>query len=603
MLDLAAEAAGRVSEERPGARGTETVTPAVRSDADALTDGPTASVGSSLELPGASSSVKSLGASWSNAEAEDLSSRGEVPGSAGTEGMVPLSLAPSKLDTSGKGPKAEEIRAVSSTSVKSQEASLRPARSSGAARARAGSPVAQFTLFDGRQWTLPLFGPGSSRLEPAAELEREPGDDREGAELGVDQVQHRLFDEGGVQLSFEAWRTRVAWNLRAAGAAFGAHTKTGRTLYRRAAELLACGGWCEEKTCTGCGTCSTNMVCTCDVRVCPRCSLVRANGKRRALLEAVTQLAKTKATYERTDGRGRAPYQVNVITFTARFDPENPDDCTPGAIADRFAGLKAAVDSAWEQVLSRDAAGAKLEHAAMHAETEVPFGGAIHVHVAYRGRFLDGRPEEKRPPGSVDDFDRLKEIVHLELGGSLHDYKHGRPDQKLGNVHVAKQTGTVKSQVTEACKYVTKASHPLRRTVGRYAEKAPSLWMDPALAAVVEIAFLRKHLSWGRGELAAINKRAAELEDAAGDSSTRCACGSSADQWQFKFVRTSFLRAREIDGVAGGARALSSKMDALAERIHRMSSADAMAARERMKRWARGRPPPENPVNPDPLEI
>lgn len=577
------------------------MTPAVRSDADALTDGPTASVGSSLELPGPSPSVKSLGASWVNAEAEDLSSRGEAPGSAGAEGMVPLPLAPSKLDTSGKGPKAEQKHAVSTTSVKSPEASKRPARSSGAERARAGAPVVQFTLFDGRQWTLPLYGDGSSRLEPAAELVREPGDDREEDAGELEHlVQGRLFGEAGVQLSFEAWRARVASNLRDAGAAIGAHTKTGRTLYRRAAELLACGGWCEEKTCTGCGTCSTNIVCTCDVRVCPRCALVRANGKRRALLEAVKVLSKTKATYERSDGRGRAPYQVQVLTFTARFDPDDPDDCTPGAIAERFAGLKRAVDSAWSQVLSRDHAGRELEHAAIHCETEVPFGAAIHVHVAYRGRFLDGRPEAQRPPGSVDDFDRLKEIVHLELGGSLHDYKHGRPDQKLGNVHVAKATGSVKSQVTEACKYVTKASHPLRRTVGRYAEKAPSLWMDPALAAVVEIAFLRKHLSWGRGELAAINKRAAELEDRAGDSSS-CACGAAADRWEFRFKRTAFLRAREIDGVAGGPRALSEKMDGLAHHLVRLVNTDAAAARDRMKRWARGRPPPEGDTTP--LEI
>jgi hypothetical protein len=393
---------------------------------------------------------------------------------------------------------------------------------------------------DGAQFVLPLasawqwvlsFDGSPARLEPPAEL--------------VDQVEgpaelpdppDRLFGKQGSMDFWGGFEQRVLEYFdraaTAAKTAFGSRSKYTRSLRRKRHAFSTCGKFAEERQCGHCSKRSHRLIADCNLRLCPRCQRVRAVGKRRALRTCVEGLKARRAAHRRPDGQMES-YRLRLVTVTARFDVDDPNEYTPERYARRLVAERAGLRRIWRDFLSVDSSGAKLPQAGLHWEAEVAFGGMLHLHAAYWGLYLE--PE------------RL-ELARDAYNDELRKYGfEGNIDVQVARF---KRDGKSIDPYAEVCKYVTKASSPKRCAPGA----GEARWMDPALAVVLEIAFFRKHLSGGWGSLRCINKMAEELEPTAlpeGEKDERgCrGCGVVGELGKARYVPAGVVRLSSLDGV------------------------------------------------------
>lgn len=460
-----------------------------------------------------------------------------APSSGGSEGgsaPLPPAKPGSRLDTSENFPNQSGARALSQHRT-----------------------VTQFRMFGGWQLEWVPFGPGECRWVPGADLVETYNQDGDPTGLAVASSSPRpeeLEDAGqkpfrfsthGVQMAFEPWRRAVAANLELHARAMGTATKTGRSARRVARDLAECGTWAERATCTSCGVEETHLVTICNAKVCQYCAYVKAAGKRKALEEKLAELAKDRPVHVHPGGRVER-YRPYFITWTKRWKPEDANSFHGDAFRSELKSLKDVVKKTFRYVLSRDSSGRKLAHAGLHWEVEVPFGGGTHVHALYWGL-------------RVDLVAARQEIAaELEDGGNIdvrevYDKVRGKKT-KRGPIEM-------RAAIKECCKYLTKGSSPTR-SIGRFAEKETSARMDPALAAIVEIAFRSVPLTGGYGTLKSIKNRGEELEPTAfADACGGCARidatapvygphepGTTATI-ERRFVHRTFVRAGDLSGV------------------------------------------------------
>lgn len=407
-------------------------------------------------------------------------------------------------------------------------------------------------MFGGWQLEWIDFGPGQCRWVPGADLvEHEAGlavatssprpDELESA----GQLPFR-FNVRGVQMAFEPWRRAVAENLERYAKSIGSGTKKGGSARRVSRDLAECGKWAERSTCTSCGVEETHLVTICNAKVCQYCAYVKAAGKRKALEEKLEEILRDRPYHVHPDGRVER-LKVYFITWTRRWNPEDPNSFRGNVMRANLGSLKDVVKKTFRYVLSRDSAGRRVYDAGLHWEVEVPNGGGTHVHALYVGLRVDLVAARQQIAAELPDGGNIdvREVYEKVRGKKT---KHGPISRR--------------EAIKECCKYLTKGSSPTR-SIGKFAERETSTRMDPALAAIVEIAYRGVPLTGGYGSLKSIKQRGEELEptalapscgacgrhDQAANLSGPFEPGTEPVEIERRFIHRSFVKTGELRGV------------------------------------------------------
>jgi hypothetical protein len=379
--------------------------------------------------------------------------------------------------------------------------------------------------------------------------------------FGVDveaKVKGRLVRfVAGTRRPWAVWKRKTAELLAHLGQLAGGGHKV--SVVRKAERAKGCGEFVTARSCACCGVVDGGekpwqVVAGCDLRICPLCERVRAEGLRLALEAAVAAtegrtedaLARLRAKHAarpdddgkppgrkeqrqleqaeelvRALGRGRGRnFSWRMITLTDRFDPRDPAQFEPRVLADRIKRLLASARECWSKSLKEPDAGA-------YFSLEISPGGAVHIHALHWGSY-----------SSIPEL----QAIHL---------KHC-PSASAGAVDVRQvKPGSrgMRSAVAEVAKYICKGAHVQAVVNGR-----PVDLPDPALAALVEFTFstrLRgKHIHWGVGVLQKVGIIAEELApnaDRDGDAGDCPHCGGHG--WDRHFERTCRVWRDEIRGI------------------------------------------------------
>jgi hypothetical protein len=173
-----------------------------------------------------------------------------------------------------------------------------------------------------------------------------------------------------------------------------------------------------------------------------------------------------------------------VLHLTSWFDPTDPAALTFDAIATRSCAVKEAVKYVWGRVLKHPGAG-------FITALEVAPGGMVHVHAIYYGRYQDVN------------------VIRAAWLEKLPDSPQLRIDA-IANPEDA---------VPEVFKYMMKLASPR-------SDERVGQWMDPVLAARVEVALSGKRRSESYGAFRGVKLDAEPSEEEAAE--VRCkSCGNT----------------------------------------------------------------------------
>jgi len=306
----------------------------------------------------------------------------------------------------------------------------------------------------------------------------------------------RLFSTDGVRMPFREWRKAVATNIGRIALALP-YGKMKRSALAKKRRFETCGDFSLIKSTTCCGLVKgTTITGECGLRTCPYCARLLADEERAKLVHAARGKLREK----------RKGYALRFLTFTLRFDPEDASEFTPWGLQARRSKLKEAVRHCWKAVLKQPGAG-------LRCREDMGAGGLLHVHALYYGPFVDVRELRsaflERCPGSPQlDIQRVKDPM---------------------------------AGVVEVVKYIAKAPH-WKRTLG---DRLGS-YIDPALAALIEISFARRHSAWGYGCFNNLGNNEPDPEP------TTCEdCGGELG-YEYQVVLTRTLPWSSITGVGRG---------------------------------------------------
>ena len=281
-----------------------------------------------------------------------------------------------------------------------------------------------------------------------------------------------LFSER--RLSEKQFRSSVATELDgiAAGLPPG---KTRRRIRKQANRLRECGQLVAVRTCSDCGTAAgetARLITTCQLRSCPTCARFMANEARAKGRQLMEQVPKQ---------RGFAFYALHL---TSRFDNRDPASFTIDAIAARCRAVKQGAKYLWNRVLKHAGAG-------FITGLEVAPGGMVHIHAIYFGRYQDVNVLR------AAWLEKLPDSPQLVI-------------EAITNPETA---------VPEVFKYMMKLASPR-------AGKSTGWWMDPVLAARVEVALSGKRRSESYGAFRGVKLDDEPPEEQPAD--VRCdACGNT----------------------------------------------------------------------------
>lgn len=245
-------------------------------------------------------------------------------------------------------------------------------------------------------------------------------------------------------LSYRDWARDVAACLR--DEVKGRRDDFADRVRTRADAFELCVSGVDIEICASCGSPRpasgrlTSDGKPCQARTCPHCA-------RRAAKDAGDWAR--KAVDEIDSAESPRGHRWRHIVLTTRYDPGDPDDVTVDALRDRVAGLGRAFSEAWKR-------GLKKHGAAAWKSFECAGTGNVHLHVLYRGGFVnqDWLAEQVHrgyPAGSramLPDELRVGARALVELGEKRRPWAVGRvvqlDDQRAGVLVLVKRK--VKSQ-------------------------------------------------------------------------------------------------------------------------------------------------------------
>lgn len=269
--------------------------------------------------------------------------------------------------------------------------------------------------------------------------------DTKGTSEEVVPARAPLFRER--RLTEAQFRNQVANELNEIASAMPAG-KLRRRFKRQANRLRECGQLISVRTCRDCGTnvpSTARVLTTCQLRSCPTCARYMANAARSKGRQLLDQMTKTPGC------------SFFALHLSSRFDPSDPAAFAINAIAARCKSVKEAAKYVWNRVLKHPGAG-------FITAIEVAPGGMAHIHAIYYGRYQDVN------------------VIRAAWLEKLPDSPQIRIDA------LAKP----EDAVPEVFKYMMKLASP------RNDERA-GYWMDPVLAARVEVALSGKRRSESYG--------------------------------------------------------------------------------------------------------
>jgi hypothetical protein len=276
------------------------------------------------------------------------------------------------------------------------------------------------------------------------------------------------------RLTEAQFRNQAANELDQIGGAMPAG-KLRRRFKRQANRLRECGQLISVRTCRDCGSNAPDtarLLTTCQLRLCPTCARYMANAARSKGKELLRQMTRTSGC------------RFFALHLSSRFDPSNPAEFTIDAIASRCQAVKQAAKYVWNRVLKHPGAG-------FITALEVAPGGMVHIHAIYYGRYQDVN------------------VIRMAWLEKLSDSPQLRIDA------VSKP----EDAVPEVFKYMMKLAAP------RNDERAGQ-WMDPVLAARVEVALSGKRRSESYGAFRGVKLEEEPPEEQ--PTELRCeACGNT----------------------------------------------------------------------------
>lgn len=269
-------------------------------------------------------------------------------------------------------------------------------------------------------------------------------------------------------------------------------------LLRRARAIVKCALWVLAPECGKCGSVDTRRAAifsTCSLRTCPTCARYRANE----ICERVDEVIRKMPRHARMD--------FYLLTFTLRYDADDPETMTPRGLRKRAEIVKAAAAYAWRKCL-------KAPGHALLLGIECAKRGMVHAHALYYGR---------RP-----DIEQVRTAYMLKAG-----------DSPFVNVEPITDPH---SAVREVVKYIAKLASP-KRLAGD--NTRPAEYIDPRLAAAIEVGFAGMRLvevygAW-RGKKIGDDTNAAE-DPVAESVAEQCPdCGAPGPHPRVPIEREAFI--------------------------------------------------------------
>lgn len=285
---------------------------------------------------------------------------------------------------------------------------------------------------------------------------------------------------GPLWLTLDEYREGVAAELRNLALYHVAHGKRRRNFVKKARSLLSCGQFARVQRCGTCGAldAATAIVeCACDLRSCPTCARRRAN------------VARTRLEAKWCEGARPRDMGLYLLTFTLRYDPNDPGDLCVDGLKRRKKIVRDAVGFVWRRYL-------KARGRAMAISLEVSPRGAVHIHALYHGR---------RPDAGI-----LRETYMFQVG-----------DSPFVNCAYVRKPGKA---IRELAKYLVKAASPKNSRILRGGRGE---WIHPVLAARAEVAFSGDRLFETMGTW-----RGADDDNDLPEKAPRTCCHCGASTWR-----------------------------------------------------------------------
>lgn len=206
------------------------------------------------------------------------------------------------------------------------------------------------------------------------------------------------------------------------------------------------------------------------------------------------------------------------LTLAVPWSPSDPESYTVGAMRTRLRTLWAQWRALWTWRLAVGG------HASASVHAEISTGGHIHLHVLYRGPWVDAQSLE---------------AILLDSWS----------ETEVGRVWVGEVYGTHGDASRECAKYVTKGSGP---SSGRWMSGGPCVAIDPVLAARWIRAQGKQQLArhYGRMRIAFTATRPVGRDSEVVDVCSCRACGTSLGEvgsqgWRHDWTDAVARRARE----------------------------------------------------------